>query len=226
MTDMTLSVLRHDISAVDAFRGTSALAYRADWLQPMAQVFARLQPLMDAQRGLIIHVVAAIDGQGASTVAQALASTAARSGWCKTAFVDATVRDADTLPMRTVEDDPSDQNMVLTRTDIGGVAVDFARLQSANGLMPSPERIREVFIRLRDRYSLVVVDCPSVISDPQSATLTRLGDGVLLVIAAERVRSDIVVRIQTQLEQAGANILGLVLNRQKRRLPRFLRGWV
>jgi Mrp family chromosome partitioning ATPase len=52
--------------------------------------------------------------------------------------------------------------------------------------------------------------------------MSRLTDGVVLVVAAERVRSAKVTEAQGQLAQFGANLLGVVLNRRRERLPRFL----
>jgi Mrp family chromosome partitioning ATPase len=47
-------------------------------------------------------------------------------------------------------------------------------------------------------------------------------DGVLLVVAAERVRWPVARRFVTSLQRAGGKPLGVVMNKQRRHIPDWL----
>ena len=53
---------------------------------------------------------------------------------------------------------------------------------------------------------------------PLSSTL----EGVLLVVEAERTRLDVVVAVKEELLGEGSTVLGVVLNKVRRHIPRWL----
>jgi capsular exopolysaccharide synthesis family protein len=68
---------------------------------------------------------------------------------------------------------------------------------------------------LETRFDLIVFDMPAV---EEASSITRLAsrlDGVLLVIEAERVGSDVVSRASRFLSQANVHLLGAVLNKRR-----------
>jgi tyrosine-protein kinase Etk/Wzc len=75
---------------------------------------------------------------------------------------------------------------------------------------------------LRPRFGLIVVDLPPV--DAVDGCLPSVGslDGVLLLIAAERVSGAAAHRAANRLRLAGANLLGAVLNARTEHTPDWL----
>jgi len=49
--------------------------------------------------------------------------------------------------------------------------------------------------------------------------VTAKADGVILVVEAERLRREVVQRSMAILEDTGANVLGVVLNKRKYPIP-------
>ncbi|HEY8498005.1 MAG TPA: CpsD/CapB family tyrosine-protein kinase [Limnochordales bacterium] len=66
---------------------------------------------------------------------------------------------------------------------------------------------------MRQRWETVLLDTPPVVALSDAALLAARSDGVLLVVSAHQTPRDVVVAARRQLEQVGARILGVVLNR-------------
>ncbi len=74
---------------------------------------------------------------------------------------------------------------------------------------------------LGNDFGFIVVDLPTVESSLCFVTAGLL-NGVLLVMEAERTRSDIAARAKQRLVDARANVLGIVLNKHPQHLPTWL----
>jgi Mrp family chromosome partitioning ATPase len=79
----------------------------------------------------------------------------------------------------------------------------------------------ELIADLRDAFDYVVLDGGSLETSPDSLLLARRVDGVVLVIESETSAS-LVREATMNLRKAGANLLGVVLNRRRHYLPKFL----
>jgi protein-tyrosine kinase len=75
---------------------------------------------------------------------------------------------------------------------------------------------------LRERYDLILVDCPPVAASPDGLSLCRRTDGVVMVLGAEETRWPVADKTKNQIIKAGGNILGLVLNKRRHHIPNFL----
>jgi len=51
-------------------------------------------------------------------------------------------------------------------------------------------------------------------------------DGVILVVEAERTKAEVVRKIRKELESAGVNILGVVLNKKRNYIPEYLERFI
>ena len=60
---------------------------------------------------------------------------------------------------------------------------------------------------------MVVVDAPPIVAVTDAAVLCPLVDGVLLTVAAGEVPRELAQHARSLLENANANVLGVVLNR-------------
>jgi len=84
---------------------------------------------------------------------------------------------------------------------------------------PSPSKLlasaqmRGRLAELRERADLVILDSPPVLAVSDPAVLAGLTDGTLLVVNAQRTRGQQAARAVAMLRDAGAHILGGVLNR-------------
>lgn len=80
-------------------------------------------------------------------------------------------------------------------------------------------RVKTLFEKLRQRFALILIDAPPVLHHPETLSLTRLVDGVLLVVKANQTRVEVIDEAKLRLQEAGANILGVVLNERRFFIP-------
>ena len=85
-----------------------------------------------------------------------------------------------------------------------------------------PQQIRDMLDALQPDYELIIVDLPPATeASPSVATAGSLS-GVLLVLEAERTRCEVAERAMRRLENAQANVLGVVLNKRPEHIPAWL----
>jgi succinoglycan biosynthesis transport protein ExoP len=87
-----------------------------------------------------------------------------------------------------------------------GVAVNPTELLSS-------QRMRLVFAELTQRFDIVLIDSPPVLPVADAMILSGYADGVLLVISTGQTRRAELRRTGEKLAQAGAVVVGAVLNK-------------
>ena len=187
--------------------------------------------LIDRHGAVVLHLTAAQGGDGTTTISRALAACAAQSKWCKVALLDAnrtmgretTGTDMPNIPLPGMVDVFAETGEVaIRRLDLGGAKLGVGRLNSAGPFMPKMDSVRALYERLRQDYTLIIIDAPPVLEAPDVAAIASLATCSMLVVASEESRYAAVQRSRGILDQLGANILGVVLNKRQSRLPGVL----
>src|SRR5688572_13066277 len=80
----------------------------------------------------------------------------------------------------------------------------------------------ELMADLQSGFDLCLFDGGALEAQPESLLLASHVDGVLLVVEAERTPMSRVEAAAEMLARAGANVLGVVLNRRRGYIPKFL----
>jgi capsular exopolysaccharide synthesis family protein len=89
------------------------------------------------------------------------------------------------------------------------------------GLFESSEF--EAFLNeVYDIFDHLILDAPPVLMYSECKVLHRMVDGVVLVFECGKVRKQVALRAKKELEDAGARILGVVLNKRKYYIPKWL----
>ena len=104
----------------------------------------------------------------------------------------------------------------VTKQPVGGLTV-----MPVGHIPPNPtellgtQRFKQLLTDVRRTYDYVLVDAPpvGVVSDP--AILASQGDGVLLVLDAQKTRKRSVRQAMRSLQTVCANVLGIVMNNVK-----------
>ena len=179
--------------------------------------------MLGENSSMVINITSAHFGAGASTVARKLAEAAAATGWCRVALLDAgeTTGVTESGLLDAVE---RGESPVLTPRRVGAGEVDGGRLRTAGRPLSRIDSVRRLYGSLRDRYSLVVVDCPPVFAGQQTLMMAAAADDTVLVVEAERTALTDVARARAALEQRGAGVLGMVMNKSRSRVPTMFGG--
>lgn len=184
--------------------------------------------LIDDVRSLVVHVTSAGPGEGATTLARDVAASASVTGWCKVALIDAHPIAPRPLGAGAaarpglIEYIERGEEPILRTARLGATQVDFGTLSTAGQTVSQIESVRGLYATLRKTYTLIVVDCPPVFSGQQTLLLAPAANETILVLEAERTPIAEVTRAREVLEQRGASILGVVMNKSRRRVPKFL----
>jgi capsular exopolysaccharide synthesis family protein len=72
-----------------------------------------------------------------------------------------------------------------------------------------------LLLMLQSRFTHVVIDSPPIVSFTDGVLLSSVVDGVILVVHGGKSSRELVRRSRQVLEEAGARILGVVLNNVK-----------
>ena len=75
------------------------------------------------------------------------------------------------------------------------------------------ERMKALVEEAGELYDYVLIDTPPVLPVTDALIVSRIVDGMILVVASGEVKVEMARDVKTQLVSAGANILGVVLNK-------------
>ena len=95
-------------------------------------------------------------------------------------------------------------------TAVQATKVDNLYAVTSGVIPPNPS---ELLQEAREIYDYVLIDLPPVLPVADALVLGAVVDGVVLVIDSGEVKVDLARDVKKQLQHAGANILGVVLNK-------------
>lgn len=174
----------------------------------------------------IVAVAAAQAGDGCSTTALNLAMMMARTGR-PTVLIDANVRAPELHKAFGVPQSPGLAEVLSKKADakVAVVSTKFPNLS----LLPSGQAdvpaqalltqstLGEVFKLMRDRFEMIVVDTPPILSYPDTLHVAKAVDGVLMVVSTHGASRRDQQEARRLLDRVEARLLGMVLNRVRSR---------
>ena len=194
-------------------------------------VLGRLRNGMAEGSGVVVHLTAAQRGDGVSTLAREMAAAAAAEPFCRVLLLDASEagEEAGGTFARPLPDLAAAYlgrgEVEVASVTSGAVSFHATALRGSFGTpAPGGRSLRELHEEIRAGYDLVVVDCPPILESP---FLHRLGPEpprVVMVLQQDRTPIPIAIRAREEVALAGGNLVGVVLSRRMRPLPRVLGG--
>ncbi|MCL4250839.1 MAG: polysaccharide biosynthesis tyrosine autokinase [Anaerolineae bacterium] len=174
-------------------------------------------------QGKLILLASAIPGDGKSTIAANLARSLARNQQ-SVVLVDADMRRPTQHTIFGISNDgDSLSNVLLEKSSIDeateGVGMQNLKLVPAgvstfnSTELLASQKMAALTNHLLEHFDVVIFDGPAILAAPDSVALAALVDGVILVVDPKRTSQKIVDMAREELDQVGANVLGVVLNR-------------
>ena len=102
---------------------------------------------------------------------------------------------------------------------VQATAIEGLDALTAGVIPPNPsellgsERMQNILQRAKEEYDYVLIDTSPVLPVTDSLVLGSMVDGLILVIDSGEVKVEMAREVKNQLVHAGANILGVVLNK-------------
>jgi Mrp family chromosome partitioning ATPase len=232
-----LTVLRQSTAVAIAPEGHALAPLRIgiDAISRHPPSFVQLYYAIEARRTsampLVVQFIAPASGTGASTVASGYARVAADDCAQPVLYIDCTASNA-------IPEPEADQSQPTTLFDVfrrGLPLTDAVRpVRDAKNLMWAQlgtgdrpllalggDRLQSMLDMLRASFPVIVLDTPPT-EAPEAAAAARYCDGSVLVVGAGRTRQWEIETAKTLLERLGGQIVGIVLNRERSVLPRWL----
>lgn len=164
--------------------------------------------------------------EGVSTVAANLALGAAWSRGQPTLLVDANVHAPAVTDLFQVGSSPGLSEYLAGSAELKDCvrksSVEHLQILPAGRWAPENERaacagtFARMLESLKAEFATVIVDLPAASDLSICFALAPALDGVLLVVESDRVPGHTALRVKQRLEQARANLLGVVFNNKRR----------
>lgn len=174
----------------------------------------------------VISIASPNWGEGKTTIAIGLARSIAASD-LRVLLVDANLRKPALAHRLALRPAPG-----LTDVLRGEVSLDAAiqnvdspgfAVMTAGQVPSNPSELlgsvamTEVLASLRDKFDYVLLDSAAFLPVADSAVLTAVTDGAILVVRSGQTRSKSIVESRTAIEAADVNVLGVVFNAESRK---------
>jgi capsular exopolysaccharide synthesis family protein len=170
----------------------------------------------------IIHVTSSVPGEGKSTVAAALATSAAIAG-LRTVLVDLDIRNSSVSNLFNLQESKGVVDVIQGNSMIGTALQTFDQLPltvmavgSSSRLSPdmigSP-RFGAMIQKLANDFDLVVLDSPPILAVSDSVLIANVADATLFIIQWRTTPKDIVRQGIKVLRSNGATLAGVVFNK-------------
>jgi len=183
-----------------------------------------------------LMVVASVHGEGATTTAALYASTLAKRKKLDVLLIEANFRTPaleQVFPIRRnggfaelIAGSQGLDTVVQATPQQNLFVITSGHYETSPSHVLEAPRMSEVMAQLHERFQFVVFDSAPVNVYTDAQILGARVDATVFVIEADRTRVDEVQRAKRQLERAGAKMLGVLLNRRKNYMPRFLEGMI
>lgn len=171
-------------------------------------------------------------GDGASTTAINFATTIARNGRLNVLLIEANLRNPRLHEVFQVDPDQSLSGYLTDGEKATGgikkvgpenlyVVTPGSKLSGPVSLFES-QRFSEFLKTMRTEFDYVVLDGPPLPSFSESKVICNKVDGVVIVIESGKTRKQVALRAKKYIEQAGGTVLGVVLNKRKYHIPKWI----
>jgi capsular exopolysaccharide synthesis family protein len=77
------------------------------------------------------------------------------------------------------------------------------------------DSFENLIIKCREEYDFILIDAPPVLSFADASIVSKVVDGVLLVVEAQETKKAMVVEAKKTLDKVGATIIGVVMTKVK-----------
>lgn len=204
-------------------------AYLAPKLSTRAEEYRQLRTSLQfvdaAHRPHSIVLTSSRGGEGKSVTSLNLALALAHSG-SRVCLVDADLRRPSLAEYLGLEGAAGLTTVLIGKASLDDVLQpvgdDGLQVLTSGRTPPNPSELLgsapmyDLVASLEERFDLVILDCAPLLPVADAAVLSRLADGVVLVVGCGIVTRDQLTETKQKLEIVGTRPLGIVVNRARR----------
>ena len=185
----------------------------------------------------VVEITSCGENEGKSTVSFQLAKSVAEDGR-KVLFIDCDMRKSVISSYFSLErgqkitglshylSGQAQMEDIIYATDQDGFHVVVAGPMPPNspGLLRS-EKFSGLIMTNREKYDLIIIDCPPIGIVIDAAVIAQNCDGTLLLMETGRITRHEAMDVKRQLEMTGCPLLGVILNKITRDDSKYYKGY-
>jgi capsular exopolysaccharide synthesis family protein len=176
-----------------------------------------------------IYITSCFDAEGKTTTAIHTAFALSVYGGANVLLIDGNLQSPQIHRMFSMELSPGlvdifysnvsfEKVLVLTRYK--GLSIITAGSVPSDTLISfTKEGLKTKLAKMRSQFDYIIFDGNSILTSSEAATIAVDFDAVMLVVACEQTKWEVVQMAQEKIEKAGANVLGVVLNKRRFYIP-------
>lgn len=198
-------------------RSSVSEAYRS--LRTNLQYFNHDTPLKS------LLITSTIAKEGKSTIAANLGIILSQRG-LKTIIIDADLRKPVLHKLFNVNIKPGLTDLIIspdmnTKDIIRKTSIENLFLITAGDIPPNPtdllesKRMKGILHTIQKNFDFVLLDSPPIMVVTDAVVISRITDGVLLVVESKKTKRNAVYDVKEVIENVGGKILGAVINKMR-----------
>jgi succinoglycan biosynthesis transport protein ExoP len=191
----------------------------------------RISKLPHAGARTILAISSAVQGEGKTITALNLALVMARDFGKRTLLIDGDFKNPNIVTYLEQKPQVDLFDILANRCDYGSGLLTFRHdnlsvlpmttaIKNSSSLLSSQE-MNHLLTLLKERYDIVIIDSPPIISVPDMNIIEPLVDGIILVVRADKTSKPIFTMAVQSLDSA--KLVGIVLNGIKQSKSRSYR---
>jgi capsular exopolysaccharide synthesis family protein len=171
-------------------------------------------------------------GGGVTTTAVNFAKTLIMDAKCKVLLIDANLRTPRLQQLFNIDDGRGLSDLLIDKNtgafEVLKIGHGYLHILPCGGNYAGPvtlfesERFAAFLNEVSTEFDYVILDSAPMPNFAEARVLCEKVDGVILVIESGKIRKQVALRAKKELEDAGARILGVVLNKRKYHIPEWL----
>ncbi|KJU87529.1 Exopolysaccharide synthesis protein [Candidatus Magnetobacterium bavaricum] len=181
-----------------------------------------------------ILVTSANNLEGKTITAISIAYTISKSSYDSVLLVDGNIHKPAIHKLFDTVNTPGLTDYLLERQQyddsIQMTAYGNLSIMSSGSEISNPNRLYDVAIfderinRLKDDFKYIIYDGHSVLTYPDTSIIASYFDAIVMVVECEKTKYDVLTQAKDKLEAVGGKVWGVVMNKRKFYIPRFLYG--
>ncbi len=237
--DNSLTVTRHRGFNININNQPEMVEYEYDAILPSGKILALYQTIKNTlpdQRCHVIQFASAYQGEGTNLISFETAYTAATQIGLRVLFIDTAdheqhLRHELAIHVDTTLDVLLQAGGQLEVSQVGIEKTNFVYTLLRNprfkdSALANLDSFDELLKVLRGMYDLIIIPSPGILSDILCASLSKLVDGTIIIVEAERTRAPVAIQVKDLIAQNSGNAIGTIMNKRRFYIPHIFYRWI